>query len=80
MKKRIVRFLNRLTACIDFLFCSKDEIWTIVYNTPDKEEYVYSTDDSVDEQNEEFKILVKSLYRDVVLFSDEIDDEPNTED
>lgn len=78
--KRLKMFFNRLSACIDFLFNSKDNIWAIVYNIPNTNQYVYSIDDNIDETNEDFKTLVKYLYSDVVLFGDEVEEKPNIED
>lgn len=77
--KRLKKFFSKLEACIDFLFNSKDDLWTIIYNIPD-EEYMYITDDDVNEQNEDFKTMIKRLYMDVVLSENSTDNESNIED
>ena len=78
--KRLKMFFNRLLACIDFLFSSKDNVWAIVYNIPNENQYGYITDDNIDETNEDFKTIVKCLYGDVVLFGDEVENKLNIED
>ena len=76
--KRFKNFFNKLIACLDFLIHSGDDAWIVIYNMPKKRSCAYIIDDTIDETDKRLKMLVNSLYADIVLLGEDNKKEDKT--